>query len=660
MITQLRHASLTVCVGFILTSTALAQEHIPFDWPRQSGTWVYREVPEAVIEPGQIYEGIAIELDGTAHYAGWELFYDRPPGRESAQLEIYRSPDRRYFAVGDRRDGGIIVQVAIVDTQADLGPEAITLNGGVVMGPMISPLRPQANVRIQPGIAFSPDSDVALARAYISVGEFPAVEALVWTHMSTGQIGESPSNFFEGGDFQTDIARTRSSIASGGVVTITIKRRDCGSPCEETVVEHQLPAQLLREMTYRMPLPAPRAVDSKLDDIANLPELSAPEASSQSFTDFPRQYDEIVNGPGETATMGQLRLSAGFLDPKYTARYEKQLLGLDLHGDVGTIVLAPVSGIITGNHTGPDVAVEEKWLILRDLMTGQEHLFRHIVSPLEPGKEITEGDPLGQIAEGRDGNRIVWGINRFGIWQAIDTKSDWGWAHGPASAIERQAAERGWIDPMKFIETRSDQPPLEVEHKPMLSVDTEGVSLAIEMSNIEGYFTTALGVDSEFAQDALVAAGFYSGDFAPYASDGRHVLWTPKVEAAFRAALEYARQAGLSYDLSHVDGYYDFLTAVRDHQLTHADEPTLSREYALDRAINMLLGDPYGRTRDEVRAHITGVRHGIHDVCGGAPAWIFDVHVPNPRGQTGKAIMGYLVINDQTGLLACSGLPFLH
>lgn len=275
------HAPLALCTGLLVSSTAAAQEHIPFDWPRESGAWTYQQHPEAVIEPGQTHEGIAVEPDGVAHYEGWELFYDRPPGVEEAQLAIYRSPDRRFFAVGDQRAGNEMVQVAVVDTQADPGPGAITLNGGVVMGPMVSPMRPQTDVRIQSGVAFSPDGDVVLARAYMSVDDQHANEALVWSHMPTGQIGESLGNFYEGANFQTDIARTRSSTAGSGEVTITFKHRDCGYPCDETVAEHQLPAEMLREMTFRMPLPEPREIETTVDVVDSSPSDEAEKDSSQ-------------------------------------------------------------------------------------------------------------------------------------------------------------------------------------------------------------------------------------------------------------------------------------------------------------------------------------------------------------------------------------------
>ena len=291
MIIPAYQGPLALSIGFILASTVSAQERIPFDWPRESGEWIYQKEPLAVIEPGETYEGVAIEPNGVAHYAGWELFYDRPPGAENARLEIYRSPDHRFFAVGDLRNTGSLVQVAIIDTHVLPGPDAITLNGGVIMGPMVSPMQHQADVQIQPGIAFSPDNDVALARAYISMGELPAREALVWTHMATGQIGESLGNFFEGGDFQTDIARTRSSTAGGGEVTIAFKHRDCASPCENPVSEHQLPAEILRELTYRMPLPKPRAVVSTFD-------LVRPDPLDSANTDVPPTSDNSSASDG--------------------------------------------------------------------------------------------------------------------------------------------------------------------------------------------------------------------------------------------------------------------------------------------------------------------------------------------------------------------------
>jgi len=89
----------------------------------------------------------------------------------------------------------------------------------------------------------------------------------------------------------------------------------------------------------------------------------------------------------------------------------------------------------------------------------------------------------------------------------------------------------------------------------------------------------------------------------------------------------------------------------------HAAE--LNASMALEAAIEVLLGDPYGTTIDEVRRNIKRQEKvGADDPDCDAPAWKFVVTVPasenNPDG-----INGYLCLSPKDGTLLRAGLPYL-
>jgi len=77
---------------------------------------------------------------------------------------------------------------------------------------------------------------------------------------------------------------------------------------------------------------------------------------------------------------------------------------------------------------------------------------------------------------------------------------------------------------------------------------------------------------------------------------------------------------------------------------------------ATERAIDILLGDPYGRTRDQTLAMISGVTRG--GACG-ADTWTVQVNVPAAKQNGGQGISGYLGITSGSGNIACTNLPFL-
>lgn len=222
-----------------------------------------------------------------------------------------------------------------------------------------------------------------------------------------------------------------------------------------------------------------------------------------------------------------------------------------------------------------------------------------------------------------------------------------------ADRVARDFAVRGW-EPMASPGLLDDEWVAERDE-----ADSEG-DLEGDLSRIEDHFTAALGVDSEAVQSWLQEADFLSGAFAPLGPEGRHAEWTPNVESAFRDTLEYAVAEGVTYDLSDKDGYYQFVRDVRDHRLTPADGSIILMDEALGNAVDILLGDPYGQTREEVLGNIAGARIEREDACGAEIAWVFDIHVPDLENMNGQAIRGDLSLDALTGQMSCAGLPFLR
>ena len=92
----------------------------------------------------------------------------------------------------------------------------------------------------------------------------------------------------------------------------------------------------------------------------------------------------------------------------------------------------------------------------------------------------------------------------------------------------------------------------------------------------------------------------------------------------------------------------------------------LSEQQARARAINMLKGDPYGRTPDEVAGNIKQIqfaRDGNTKACGARkiPAWEFHVVVVTAaKDQFHNGVIdGFLALDARTGKILCANLPLL-
>jgi hypothetical protein len=92
----------------------------------------------------------------------------------------------------------------------------------------------------------------------------------------------------------------------------------------------------------------------------------------------------------------------------------------------------------------------------------------------------------------------------------------------------------------------------------------------------------------------------------------------------------------------------------------------LSQPQARAKAIEILKGDPYGRTAAEVAKNIKDVQlnqNGNTKACGAnrTPVWEFHVVVvtPNKDQFSNGVIDGYLALDARTGKILCANLPLL-
>jgi hypothetical protein len=90
----------------------------------------------------------------------------------------------------------------------------------------------------------------------------------------------------------------------------------------------------------------------------------------------------------------------------------------------------------------------------------------------------------------------------------------------------------------------------------------------------------------------------------------------------------------------------------------------LTEEQAREKATNILLGDPYGTSPEEVAKNIKDAKmlsQGDRTPCGDAsePVWQFHVVVASPVTSPKSPIDGYLVIDAASGKMVCASLPML-
>lgn len=91
----------------------------------------------------------------------------------------------------------------------------------------------------------------------------------------------------------------------------------------------------------------------------------------------------------------------------------------------------------------------------------------------------------------------------------------------------------------------------------------------------------------------------------------------------------------------------------------------LSEHEARDKATQILLGDPYGNTPEEIAGNVKEAQllsDGKTLACGQVekPVWQFHVVVKSPVNNPASPIDGYLVIDANSGTMVCANLPMLN
>ena len=93
----------------------------------------------------------------------------------------------------------------------------------------------------------------------------------------------------------------------------------------------------------------------------------------------------------------------------------------------------------------------------------------------------------------------------------------------------------------------------------------------------------------------------------------------------------------------------------------------LSEQQARVKAINILKGDPYGKTPDEVSKNIKQIQFSLDGntkACGAkkTPAWEFHVVVVTAdKDQFNNGVIdGFLAVDARTGKILCANLPLLN
>lgn len=84
-----------------------------------------------------------------------------------------------------------------------------------------------------------------------------------------------------------------------------------------------------------------------------------------------------------------------------------------------------------------------------------------------------------------------------------------------------------------------------------------------------------------------------------------------------------------------------------------------TKEAITDLAVERLMGDPYGRTREEVLENIVRIRYSPNGLCGSGRNWIVTVHVPAGAVGNVMPIDGDIMFDDRLGDWSCWGLPYL-
>lgn len=93
----------------------------------------------------------------------------------------------------------------------------------------------------------------------------------------------------------------------------------------------------------------------------------------------------------------------------------------------------------------------------------------------------------------------------------------------------------------------------------------------------------------------------------------------------------------------------------------------LSEQQARGKAINVLQGDPYGTTPDDVAKNIKQIeflQDGNTKACGAKKRPVWELHIvvvtPNKDQFKSGVIYGFLALDARTGKILCANLPMLN
>lgn len=183
-----------------------------------------------------------------------------------------------------------------------------------------------------------------------------------------------------------------------------------------------------------------------------------------------------------------------------------------------------------------------------------------------------------------------------------------------------------------------------------------GWALPDRRSDPGAAISAILNGDVRELQVALDLAGYYSGPV-----DGTPGQYTQSATAEFRAEICSYQAGPLDYKEVLQLGRAGVAAEPKPCSPAMVVPPPATTRHTRDQieaaAIEILLGDPYGRTRAEVRANIIGIVFGIEPVCGNAQDWV--VRVRTAPSAAHGVIEGYMVISDINARPTCIGLPFL-
>jgi hypothetical protein len=136
------------------------------------------------------------------------------------------------------------------------------------------------------------------------------------------------------------------------------------------------------------------------------------------------------------------------------------------------------------------------------------------------------------------------------------------------------------------------------------------------------------------------------------------LLYEFKLQGGVQTLVEiYPDSAGFS-EIAYQCGHLSYRPASLGRDPALDNLPELDAEQARAKAIDILLGPPYGETKSEVDSNILTQVRKHDDYCGtNALSWEFEVSFNNELN--GSTETGLLLLDATSGDMVCAGLPYL-